>query len=109
DSKLGKGPQIILYDASMVSHKGLRDLVVETAEENNIPFQYASIAGGGTDSGSIHVTGNGVPSLSITVATRYIHSHAGILHRDDFENAVKLLVAVIKKLDREKVQQLILA
>src|SRR5699024_4122435 len=31
DSKLGDGPQIILYDASMVSHKGVRDLIVDTA------------------------------------------------------------------------------
>src|SRR5699024_7300452 len=30
DSKLGEGPQIILYDASMISHKGVRNLVVET-------------------------------------------------------------------------------
>lgn len=109
DSKLGKGPQIILYDASMVSHKGVRDLVVKTAEDNDIPFQYASIAGGGTDSGSIHLTANGVPSLSITIATRYIHSHAAILHRDDFENAVKLIVETIKKLDADTVKELILA
>src|SRR5690625_2773117 len=109
DSKLGKGPQIILYDASMVSHKGLRDFVIETADEHNIPYQYATMAGGGTDSGSIHLTGNGVPSLSITVATRYIHSHAAILHRDDFENAVKLIVETIKKLDQEKLKEIRLA
>ncbi|WP_164668418.1 M42 family metallopeptidase [Virgibacillus doumboii] len=109
DSKLGEGPQLIIYDASMVSHKGLRELVVDTAEANNIPFQYASIAGGGTDSGSIHLTANGVPSLSITIATRYIHSHAAILHRDDFENAVKLIVETIKKLDNDKVKEIILA
>src|SRR5699024_7386975 len=99
DSKLGDGPQIILYDASMISHKGVRNLVVETAEEKEIPFQYSSMAGGGTDSGAIHLTKDGVPALSITIATRYIHSHAAILHRDDFENAVKLIVEVIKKLD----------
>ena len=109
DSKLGKGPQIVLYDASMVSHKGLRDLVVKTADEKNIPYQFTSMAGGGTDSGSIHLTGNGVPSLSITIATRYIHSHACILHRDDFENAVKLIVEVIKKLDATTVRELALA
>ncbi|WP_010651109.1 M42 family metallopeptidase [Oceanobacillus massiliensis] len=109
DSKLGKGPQIVLYDASMVSHKGLRDFVVKTAEENDIPYQFATIAGGGTDSGSIHLTGNGVPSLSITIATRYIHSHAGILHRDDFENAVKLIVEVIRKMDSDTVKSLVLA
>ncbi|HLR70293.1 MAG TPA: M42 family metallopeptidase [Pseudogracilibacillus sp.] len=109
DSKLGKGPQIILYDASMISHKGVRDLVVETAEDKGIPFQYASMAGGGTDSGAIHLTADGVPALSITIATRYIHSHAAILHRDDFENAVKLIVEVIKKVDQSKLEQIRLA
>ena len=109
DSKLGDGPQIILYDASMISHKGVRDLVVQTAEEKEIPYQYATMAGGGTDSGAIHLTANGVPALSITIATRYIHSHAAMLHRDDFEHAVQLIVEVIKKLDKETVQAIRLA
>ncbi|MGM8213324.1 M42 family metallopeptidase [Virgibacillus sp. W0430] len=109
DSKLGKGPQIILYDASMISHKGLRDFIIDIAEEQQIPFQYSSMSGGGTDSGAIHLTANGVPSLSITIATRYIHSHAAILHRDDFENAVKLIVEAIKKLDRDTVKEIILS
>ncbi|MBF0706302.1 M42 family metallopeptidase [Alkalihalobacillus hwajinpoensis] len=106
-SKMGKGPQIIMYDASMVGHKGLRDFVTDTADENNIPYQFDSIAGGGTDSGKIHLTANGVPALSITIATRYIHTHAAILHRDDFENAVNLIVEVIKKLDADTVKEII--
>ncbi|WP_191560651.1 M42 family metallopeptidase [Metabacillus idriensis] len=103
-SKMGEGPQIILYDASMVSHKGLRDFVVGVADELNIPYQFDAIAGGGTDSGAIHMTANGVPALSITIATRYIHSHAAMLHRDDYENAVKLITEVIKRLDEETVK-----
>ncbi|WP_082233638.1 M42 family metallopeptidase [Halobacillus massiliensis] len=105
-SKMGEGPQIILYDASMVSHKGLRDFVVDTAEEQEIPYQFDSLAGGGTDSGAIHLTHNGVPALSITIATRYIHSHAAMLHRDDFENAVRLIVEVIKRLDDKTVKEI---
>jgi endoglucanase len=103
-SKMGEGPQIILYDASMVSHKGLRDFVVGVADELSIPYQFDAIAGGGTDSGAIHMTANGVPALSITIATRYIHSHAAMLHRDDYENAVKLITEVIKRLDEETVK-----
>ncbi|MEH7223014.1 M42 family metallopeptidase [Bacillus sp. JJ1566] len=105
-SKMGEGPQIILYDASMVSHKGLRDFVVGVADEMNIPYQFDAIAGGGTDAGTIHITLEGVPSLAITIATRYIHSHAGILHRDDYENAVKLIAEVIKRLDEKTVNQI---
>lgn len=105
-SKMGHGPQIILYDASIVSHKGLRDFVVSVADENNIPYQYDALAGGGTDAGAIHITANGVPALSITIATRYIHSNAAMLHRDDYENAVKLIVEVIKRLDKDKVNEI---
>lgn len=105
-SKMGEGPQIVLFDASMVSHKGLRDFVTDTADEHNIPYQFEMIPGGGTDAGSMHISVNGVPSLSIGVATRYIHSHAGILHRDDYENTVKLIVEVIKKLDRDAVNKI---
>nr|WP_295969936.1 M42 family metallopeptidase [uncultured Bacillus sp.] len=104
--KMGNGPQIVLYDASMVSHKGLRDLVTDTADELNIPYQFEVIPGGGTDAGSIHLTAKGVPALSIGIATRYIHSHGALLHRDDFENAVKLVVEVIKRLDRETVDRI---
>ncbi|RHW33449.1 M42 family peptidase [Lysinibacillus yapensis] len=106
-SKLGDGPQIIIFDASMVGHKGLRDFVVDVAEENNIPYQFDSTPGGGTDAGSIHITANGVPAMAIGIATRYIHSHAAILHRDDYENTVKLIVELVKKLDRETVNKII--
>ena len=58
------------------------------------------MAGGGTDAGRIHISGRGVPSLVISVPTRYIHSHASIVHRDDVENLVKLMLAVIKRLDK---------
>jgi len=105
-SKMGKGPQVVIYDASIVAHKGLRDLVTDTADELNIPYQFESIPGGGTDAGSIHLTHNGVPAMAITIATRYIHSHAAMLHRDDYENAVKLIVEVIKRLDRETVDKI---
>ena len=109
DSKLGKGPQIIIYDASMVAHKGLRDFVVGIAEEMNIPFQYTVIAGGGTDAGSQHVSKNGVPSLAITVATRYLHSHTSVIHEDDYLNTVALMTEVIKRLDSETIEKITFA
>ncbi|WP_158736629.1 M42 family metallopeptidase [Alteribacillus sp. YIM 98480] len=105
-AEIGKGPQVLVFDRSMVSHKGLRDFVTDIAEEHNIPFQFEAMSGGGTDAGSIHLSGDGVPSLAITVPTRYIHTHAAILHRDDFEHAVQLLVEVTKKLDADTVRSI---
>lgn len=104
--RLGQGPVILIYDHSMIPHSGLRDLVIDTAQAENLPLQFDIMPGGGTDAGKMHVFGAGVPSLVVGVPVRYIHSHASILHRDDFDNAAKLLVAVIKRLDAELVQQL---
>ncbi len=104
--KLGKGPAVLLYDGSMIPHTGLRDLVIDTAQAADIPLQFDKIAGGGTDAGRIHVFGAGVPALVIGVPVRYIHTHAAIMHRGDFQNAVRLLVEVIKRLDAETVQRL---
>lgn len=108
DSKLGEGPQVIVYDASMIAHKGLRDFVIDVAEELNIPFQYTFIPGGGTDAGSQHVSGHGIPSLAITVPTRYLHSHSSIIHEDDYKNTVKLFEEVVKRLDQETIEKITL-
>jgi endoglucanase len=105
-SKLGKGPVVLLYDATMVPHTGLRNLVFDVAEAENIPLQFDKMPGGGTDGGRIHIFGAGVPSLVVGVPVRYIHTHASIMHFDDFVQAVDLLVAVINRLDWEMVQQL---
>ncbi|MDQ0298613.1 endoglucanase [Salibacterium salarium] len=105
-AEIGKGPQILVFDRSMVSHKGLRDFVTETADKHNIPYQFDAMSGGATDAGSIHLSGEGVPSLAITVPTRYIHTHAAILHYDDFEHAVQLFVEIVKGLDEEKVKSI---
>lgn len=105
-SKLGDGPQIIIYDATLVSHKGLREFVTSVADELNIPYQFESIPGGGTDAGSIHLVKSGVPSMAITISTRYLHSNASIIHRDDYENTVKLLTELVKRLDRKTVNKI---
>jgi len=103
---LGRGPSILLYDSSMVPHKKLRDFVIQTAKDAGIPIQFNAMAGGGTDAGRIHVYRTGVPSLVIGVPARYIHSHTGIIHRDDFDGAVALLVELAKLLDKDAVEEI---
>jgi endoglucanase len=105
-AKLGKGPVIVIRDGSMIPNLRLRDLFVETAEELKIPFQFDLLDRGGTDSGAIHLHRRGVPNLVIAVPTRHMHSHAGIIHRDDYDRTVQLVTAVVKKLDAATVAAL---
>ena len=107
DEKLGGGPLIVVYDSSAIPSRGLLDLVVETAKKLRIPLQFEAVERGGTDAGRIHLNGQGVPTLSMGVPARYIHSHVSIISRKDFELAVKLLVALVKRLDRRTVDGLV--
>jgi endoglucanase len=42
----------------------------------------------------------------MTVPTRYLHGHTGIIQRSDFDGAVELLIQVLTRLDGAKVTQL---
>jgi endoglucanase len=106
--KLGKGPVVLYYDARMIPHLKLRDLVLDTAKELDIPVQTDAMPGGATDGGVIHLHKAGVPTIVIGVPARHIHSHSSILHRDDYDLSLRLLKAVIQKLDQNTVDQLIL-
>jgi endoglucanase len=106
DEKLGGGPLVVIYDATAIPNRALLDLINDTAKRLRIPLQYESVERGGTDAGRIHLTGEGVPSISMGVPARYIHSHVSIIDRRDFDRTVKLLVALVKRLDRKTVESL---
>jgi putative aminopeptidase FrvX len=106
--KLGKGPSVVLFDARMIPNLRLRDLVMDTAHSMNLPLQMSTLEGGGTDGAAIHLHKTGVPTVVIGVPARHIHSHSGIIHRADYDAALKLVVAVIRKLDAATVAGLTL-
>ena len=105
-SKMGEGPIILIYDGSLIPHLKLRDLFIDVAESEKIPYQFDSVAMGGTDGGRFQLAYEGVPSINIGVPTRYIHSATSIMNLDDFNNATRLLVAVLKRLDADTVAEL---
>ncbi len=97
--KLGEGPSLVLLEARMIPNLKLRDLVVETAARMAIPLQYSAWLGGSTDGGQIHQHRIGVPSTVIGIPARHIHSHSGFISREDYDRALKLVLALIEKLD----------
>ncbi|HPH96162.1 MAG TPA: M42 family metallopeptidase [Anaerolineaceae bacterium] len=104
-NKLGQGPTVLIYDARMIPNLKLRDMVVDAAAELSIPIQLSAIEGGATDGSVIHLYKTGVPTVVIGVPARHIHSHSSIIHRSDYDNAVRLLVAILTRLDASKVAE----
>lgn len=99
---LGKGTLLRILDRSMVTHRGMKEFILDTAETNRIPYQYF-VSPGGTDAGRVHQTNEGVPSAVIGICSRYIHTHASIIHIDDYAAAKELLVKLVKACDQTTV------
>lgn len=96
---LGKGVLLRIYDRSYITHRGMREFMLDIASKHNIPYQYF-ISSGGTDAGSVHISGEGVPSILVGICARYIHSHAAMIHIDDYSAAKEMLIALVKAMDK---------
>ena len=107
EARLGKGPALLIYDGSLIPNQPLRKLALEVARSEGIPVQQDMVRGGGTDAGAIHLTGSGVPSLVIGVPTRYIHSAAAVFSLSDYRGAIRLVAALVQRLDGETVASLV--
>jgi endoglucanase len=103
-TKMGKGPGLVTFDRSMIPNQALKEFIIETARQAQIPLQLSQMYGGGTDAGRIHIHKAGCPTAVITVPTRHIHSHVGLLSLRDTENAIRLTIELIKRLDSERVE-----
>ncbi|MBO8156527.1 MAG: M42 family metallopeptidase [Bacillaceae bacterium] len=102
---IGKGALLRIFDRTMVTHRGIREFILDIAESNNIPYQYF-ISQGGTDAGRVHISNEGVPSAVIGICSRYIHTSASIIHVDDYAAAKELLVKLVKATDQNAVDQI---
>ena len=92
-TEVGKGPAITFMDSSFIADAGLVRLLIQTAEREGIPFQFKRAAAGGTDAGAIHLAGDGVPSVTVAVPTRYIHAPVSLLSLADLEHTAQLMRA----------------
>ncbi|WKA59824.1 M42 family metallopeptidase [Planococcus shenhongbingii] len=101
--QLGKGALLRILDRTMVTHRGMREFILDTAETNGIPYQYF-VSQGGTDAGRVHTANDGIPSSVIGICSRYIHTSASIIHTDDYAAAKELLTKLVKAADRSTLE-----
>jgi putative aminopeptidase FrvX len=100
DLKMGSGP-VIAY-APAVQNK-LRELIVNTAEENKIPFQrHATSRVTGTDTDAFAYSNGGVASALISLPLRYMHTTVEMVHRDDVEHVIKLIYESLLKIENNE-------
>ena len=96
--EMGKGP-VIAY-APAVQQK-LRDLIIDVAEKNKIPFQRAALSRAtGTDTDAFAYSNSGVASALISLPLRYMHTTVEMVHKEDVENVIKMIYESLLKIKK---------
>ncbi|WP_432670011.1 M42 family metallopeptidase [Flavobacterium sp. SM2513] len=99
ETKIGAGP-VITYAPAVQNN--LRDLIIDTAEGNKIPFQRnASSRVTGTDTDAFAYSNGGVASALISLPLRYMHTTVEMVHRDDVEHVIELIYHTLLNMKNE--------
>lgn len=105
-TKMGSGVALSMFDYSIIGNPKLRAEMEKLATKAKIPFTLDGLTGGGTDAGAIHLTKDGVVTMTLSVPTRYMHSHNTIVSLSDMQATVDLLVDFIVKLNKTVLNRL---
>ena len=100
ETKIGAGP-VITYAPAVQNN--LRELILDTAEKNKIPFQRAASSRvTGTDTDAFAYSNGGVASALISLPLRYMHTTVEMVHRDDVENVIQLIYHTLLSMKNEE-------
>jgi len=96
NTRLGLGPAIYVADRATISDQRLIAHLQRTAAAAGLPYQLRQPGGGGTDAGAIHLSREGVPSVSLSVPARYLHTPLSLARADDWRHAIALMRAAFE-------------
>lgn len=95
-SRLGGGAALKIVDLRSISARWLIDEFVDLAEREDIPCQLEVFISGGTDAAPLQLVRAGVPSLTLSIPLRYIHSGAEMVDKGDLNACLALLIAYLE-------------
>jgi putative aminopeptidase FrvX len=95
-SRLGKGAAIKIMDSSLICDPRLVRQFRDIAQCDNIPHQLEILPRGGTDAGAIQRTRGGVPSITLSIPARYVHTVNEMVSETDVEACATLLARFLE-------------
>ena len=97
DTKCGKGP-VVTYGPAVQNN--LLQYIIQTAKSNDINFQRNAVSRStGTDTDSFAYSTTGVASALISLPLKYMHTTVEMVHEDDIEGCIQLMLAAVKGLE----------
>jgi putative aminopeptidase FrvX len=102
---LGKGFLVRFYDPSAIMHQGMKEFIINAAEEDGIKYQYYKSMGG-TDAARVQLANGGTLVATIGMPARYIHSTTSMISFDDYQEVKKIVYKIIRMFNNETVEQI---
>lgn len=101
--KLGGGVAITFMEGAgegTITDKRLRDILIKVAEENKIKYQLDLTDGGWTDGYYTSIGNGGIPTLVVSIPTRYLHTASSVFNMKDVEACIELITKFLCYLDK---------
>lgn len=93
---LGEGPAVKIMDRSMIASPKVRELLFDAAEQAGVRVQREVLPYGGTDGGAIQHARAGIPTGTLSIPCRYVHSACETIDMRDMEDALKVLLQFVE-------------
>lgn len=90
-------------DVTFLPNPKFQQYACDLADKNGIPYTRSVRTGGGQDGAAIYYE-NGAPTIVIGIPVRYEHSPYCFSSYKDYKAAVDLALAIIRDIDKEKLE-----
>lgn len=104
--QLGKGVLIRFVDANMLPNRCMMHRLEQVCEEHEIPYQFY-VSMGGTDAGAIHKHASGVPTVTMCICARNIHTNSSIVDVNDIVSAFNAARHYVSGLNEQLISDMI--
>jgi len=99
--KLGAGVAITIIEAAgrgIIVSERIKNLFMESAAKNKIPYQLDVLEGGMTDGAMININREGISTGVLSIPARYVHSPVGVFHMHDVKAVIDLATKAVEKI-----------
>ena len=96
-TRLGDGAALKVFDSSHISNHKLVSHFKQLAQDNDIKYQLEILPRGGTDAGAMQLSRAGMPAITISLPTRYVHTVNEMAAVSDIQAETALLAAYMRQ------------
>ena len=96
-TNLGGGAAIKIMDGSLICHPKLVEHFRAIAEREGIAHQMEILPFGGTDAGGVQRLHGGIPSITLSIPTRYVHTVNEMVSAADVQACIDLLARYLEE------------